>query len=110
MTFSYEGAGKQNWAHPDFTFLINNANLLFVIDFFFETGSHYIAMAIPNLLCRPSCPWTHRDPSASASRVIGLKEGATSHPALLISYCLVLAVVTKKLRIKRVAQCCYELW
>ena len=37
-----------------------------------------VALAAWNSLCRPGWPWTHRDPIASVSQVLGLKVCATT--------------------------------
>ena len=42
----------------------------------FMTGSHYVALAVLEL-CRPGWPQTYRDPSGSASQILGLKMCAT---------------------------------
>ena len=49
--------------------------LLFSLVLLFETGSHYVALAVLvlELTVYTMLPQTHRDPPASASRVLGLK-------------------------------------
>ena len=48
----------------------------------FETRSPGVA------LCRPGCPQTHRDPLASASRMLGLKACITTIQPQIEAVCL----------------------
>jgi hypothetical protein len=70
-------SGRERKPRVDFTIVKGFFCLIFGFGFglFFETGFLcVIAVAILDLLCRPGWPQTHRDPPASASRVLFSQE------------------------------------
>lgn len=49
--------------------------IIYTLAPFLETRSHYVSLTDLDVLCRPSCPQTHRDAPASAFQELGLKVG-----------------------------------